>query len=61
VECKECRANAPTINSVASDEVWLLKSCQCWSTSRVGHVEDFEFAQAAYAVARARYAGHPVT
>jgi hypothetical protein len=37
----------PTINSAASDEVWLLKSCQCWSTSRLGHFEDFEFAQAA--------------
>src|SRR5262249_4921543 len=37
----------PTINSAASDEVWLLKSCQYWSTSRVGHLEDFEFARAA--------------
>jgi len=24
-----------------SDEVWRQKSCQCWSTSRVGHVDDF--------------------
>jgi len=23
----------PTINSAAGDELWLLKSCQCWSTS----------------------------